>query len=235
MGLEGFDVSRPAAAAAAAAAAAGLGLALTAEELVRSQFVEIRLQVEKEVNMRCRLEPPVSKKGSLLESAALGASRWLAGFDSCNSTGNGDLSSSVDGDGAAVAGNESDIDGGRSGGGAIVENTSSAELAPVSVHTDEEISDIPAVPSDETAVEVPAAAEEETAADVPEEACEAELAVEEEAGSDVLEEACEETVATASDVAGDAIAAETRARDVFTAAAPQDNIISEPADGDDGT
>merc|ERR1712232_739321 len=104
MGLEGFDVSRPAAAAAAAAAAAGLGLALTAEELVRSQFVEIRLQVEKEVNMRCRLDPPVSKKGSLLESAALGASRWLAGLDSCDSTANDGLCNSVGADGATIVG-----------------------------------------------------------------------------------------------------------------------------------
>merc|ERR1712232_1015171 len=149
MGLEGFDVSRPAAAAAAAAAAAGLGLALTAEELVRSQFVEIRLQVEKEVNMRCRLDPPVSKKGSLLESAALGASRWLAGLDSCDSTANSVLATSVDGNAAAAAGNEPDIGAGRRDDGSIEEDPS-AEIAPECAHMDEEISDIPAAASDAT-------------------------------------------------------------------------------------
>lgn len=74
-----LDVGRPAAAAVAAAAAAGLGLALGAEELVRAQFDDLRREVEREVSLRCRLPPPVCD-GGLLESAALGACRWLNGL-----------------------------------------------------------------------------------------------------------------------------------------------------------
>eukprot|EP00927_Polykrikos_kofoidii_P029108 TRINITY_DN2521_c0_g2_i1.p1 TRINITY_DN2521_c0_g2~~TRINITY_DN2521_c0_g2_i1.p1 ORF type:complete len:823 (+),score=181.90 TRINITY_DN2521_c0_g2_i1:170-2638(+) len=73
----GFAASRSAA-AAAAAAAAGLELTLAAEEMVRTQFAELRRHVEREVTWRCGLGPPVSG-GGLLESAALGASRFMHG------------------------------------------------------------------------------------------------------------------------------------------------------------
>eukprot|EP00927_Polykrikos_kofoidii_P029107 TRINITY_DN2521_c0_g1_i1.p1 TRINITY_DN2521_c0_g1~~TRINITY_DN2521_c0_g1_i1.p1 ORF type:complete len:840 (+),score=185.50 TRINITY_DN2521_c0_g1_i1:160-2679(+) len=73
----GFAASRSAA-AAAAAAAAGLELTLAAEEMVRTQFAELRRHVEREVTWRCGLGLPVSG-GGFVESAALGAARYMHG------------------------------------------------------------------------------------------------------------------------------------------------------------